>query len=73
MYKHKSRAAKRKKKAELDVKNAKNPKITNVFSSPKMIYPETVFCVLICGLKLYLVVVALNCLLLVNLMLILIS
>jgi hypothetical protein len=34
MYKHKSGAAKRKKKAELDAKNAKNPKITNFFNSP---------------------------------------
>jgi hypothetical protein len=34
MYKHKSGAAKRKKKAELDAKNANNPKITNFFNSP---------------------------------------
>jgi hypothetical protein len=34
MYKHKSGAAKRKKKAELDAKNAKNPKITIFFNSP---------------------------------------
>jgi hypothetical protein len=34
MYKHKSGAAERKKKAELDTKNAKNPKITNFFNSP---------------------------------------
>jgi hypothetical protein len=33
MYKHKSGAAKQKKKVELDDKNAKNPKITNFFSS----------------------------------------
>jgi hypothetical protein len=31
MYKHISGAGKRKKKAELDFKNAKNPKITNFF------------------------------------------
>jgi hypothetical protein len=35
MYKHKSGAAKRKKKAELDAKTAKNPKITNFLNSPK--------------------------------------
>jgi hypothetical protein len=34
MYKHKSGAAKRKKKPELDANNAKNPKITNFFNSP---------------------------------------
>jgi hypothetical protein len=40
---------------ELDAKNAKNPKITNFFSIlPTMIYPKTVFCVLICVLKLHL-------------------
>jgi hypothetical protein len=31
MYKHKSGAAKQKKKAEFDAKNAKNPKSTNFF------------------------------------------
>jgi hypothetical protein len=70
MYKHKSGAAKRKRKTELGAKNAKNPKISNFFSVlPTMVYPKTVFCVL----KLHILVVTLNSLLLVNLMLILIS
>jgi hypothetical protein len=71
MYKHKSGAAKRKKKAEFDAKNAKKPKIVIFFNSPNDDISENSFCVLICVTSSS--SVTLSFLLLVNLMLILIS
>jgi hypothetical protein len=67
MYKHKSGAGKRKKKAELDAKNAKNPKIANFFNSPNDDISENSF---LCT-ETFLLVVTFNSL--PNLMLILIS